>query len=95
MEKKNKGFIHKHFTILKNTVTGFMNESALKYSASLAYYTVFSIGPILVLIISLAGVFLGEDAIQGKVFAELKGLVGNTVALQVPSRTSRFRVNLI
>lgn len=60
-----------------------MNESALKYSASLAYYTVFSIGPILVLMISLAGVFLGEEAIQGKVFAELRGLIGSSVALQV------------
>lgn len=85
MNHKNRKFIRKHFTILKNTVTGFMNESALKYSASLAYYTVFSLGPILVLMISLAGIFLGEDAIQGKVFAELKGLVGNNVALQVQS----------
>lgn len=82
---ENRKFIEKHFTILKNTVIGFINESALKYSASLAYYTVFSIGPILVLMISLAGVFLGEDAIQGKVFTELRSLVGNSVALQVQS----------
>lgn len=85
MENKSNSFFKKHFTILKNTVTGFMNESALKYSASLAYYTVFSVGPILVLMISLAGIFFGEDAIQGKVFVELKGLIGSTVALQVQS----------
>lgn len=80
---KGKTLIKTHFTILKNTVVGFMNESAFKYSASLAYYTVFSIGPILVLMISLAGVFLGEEAIQGKVFGELRGLIGSNVALQV------------
>lgn len=80
---KSKNIFKAHFTILKNTVMGFMNESALKYSASLAYYTVFSVGPILVLIISLAGIFYGEEASQGKVFGELRGLVGHSVALQV------------
>lgn len=83
MAKDKSNFFKSHFTILKNTVTGFMNEPALKYSASLAYYTVFSIGPILVLVISLAGIFLGEDAIQGKIFSELRGLIGPSVASQV------------
>lgn len=83
MANKKRNLIKTHFTVLKNAVVGFMNESALKYSASLAYYTVFSVGPILVLMISLAGVFLGEEAIQGKVFAELRGLIGSSVALQV------------
>lgn len=62
---------------------GFINEDCLKYSASLAYYTIFSIGPILVLIISLAGVFFGQDAIEGKVFTEMKGLVGPSAARQI------------
>jgi membrane protein len=62
---------------------GFTAESCLKYSASLAYYTVFSLGPILVLMIALAGIFLGEDAIQGKVFSELRGLIGPSAARQV------------
>lgn len=83
MAKTKENFFRSHFTILKNTVMGFMSESALKYSASLAYYTVFSVGPILVLVISLAGIFLGEDAIQGKIFSELKGLIGPSVAAQV------------
>lgn len=62
---------------------GFTSEDSLKYSASLAYYTVFSLGPILVLMISLAGIFLGEDAIQGKVFEELRGFVGASAASQI------------
>lgn len=62
---------------------GFTSEDSLKYSASLAYYTVFSLGPILVLMISLAGIFLGEDAIQGKVFEELRGFVGASAANQI------------
>ncbi|MFD1770444.1 YihY/virulence factor BrkB family protein [Sphingobacterium suaedae] len=81
--KKRTTTLTDHFSILKNTVMGFTQEDSMKYSASLAYYTVFSLGPILVLIISLAGVFLGEEAIQGKVFSELTGLVGPSAARQV------------
>ena len=62
---------------------GFTSEDSLKFSASLAYYTVFSLGPILVLMISLAGIFLGEEAIQGKVFEELRGFVGANAANQI------------
>ena len=83
MEKKKRNAFKSWFTLLKNTVLGFMSESCLKYSASLAYYTVFSLGPILVLMISLAGIFLGEEAIQGKVFSELRGLVGSSAATQI------------
>jgi membrane protein len=53
------------FTILKATFSGFMNDRALKYSASFSYYTLFSLAPLLLLVISLAGIFLGKDAIQG------------------------------
>lgn len=83
MGQEKISFFKKYFTILKNSVLGFADEDSLKYSASLAYYTVFSLGPILVLIISLAGIFLGEDAIKGKVFSELNGLVGSKAAMQV------------
>ena len=84
MEEKKKGnFFKDTFAILKNSVLGFMNEDSMKYSASLAYYTIFSIGPILVLMISLAGIFYGEEAIKGKVFVELNGLIGRSAARQV------------
>ncbi|MEN5197312.1 YihY/virulence factor BrkB family protein [Sphingobacterium faecium] len=83
MENKEQGFIKKYIEVFKNAVLGFINEDCLKYSASLSYYTIFSIGPILVLMISLAGIFFGEDAIQGKVFSEMRGLVGPSAAKQI------------
>lgn len=79
----SQGFIKNTWTILKRSVTGFTGEDCMKYSASLAYYTIFSLGPILVLMISLAGIFYGEDAIKGKVFAELNDLIGSSAAMQV------------
>ncbi|QJD97663.1 YihY/virulence factor BrkB family protein [Mucilaginibacter robiniae] len=70
-------------TVLKAAFNGFMDDRALKYSASLAYYTIFSLAPLLLLMISLAGIFLGKEAIQGKIFSEINGLVGNEAAKQI------------
>src|SRR5690606_39791149 len=80
---KGQGFFKDTWVILKQSVTGFTSEDCMKYSASLAYYTIFSLGPILVLMISLAGIFYGEDAIRGKVFTELNELIGSSAAMQV------------
>ncbi|OOQ61539.1 ribonuclease BN [Mucilaginibacter pedocola] len=71
------------FTIMKAAFNGFSDDLALKYSASLAYYTIFSLAPLLLLLISLAGLVLGKDAIQGKIFHEINGLVGNDAAKQI------------
>ncbi|WP_118973409.1 YihY/virulence factor BrkB family protein [Taibaiella koreensis] len=69
--------------IAQNTFIGFMNDKGLKLSAALAYYTVFALAPLLLLLISLAGIFLGRDAIQGRIFEELHGLIGNDAATQI------------
>ncbi len=69
--------------ILKNAFSGFIDDRALKLSAALSYYTIFSLAPLLLLMISLASVFFGRDAIQGHVFGEINGLIGNEAALQI------------
>ena len=71
------------FTILKDTYQGFLDNRALKLSASLSYYTIFSLAPLLLLMISLASLFLGQEAIQGQVFGEINGLIGNEAAAQI------------
>ena len=70
-------------TILKNTFINFSNDRGLKLSASLSYYTIFSLAPLLLLMISLAGFFFGKEAIQGQVFQEINGLIGNNAAAQI------------
>lgn len=82
MEKKKNTF-KSIFAVLKDTVIGFMEDKGLKLSASLSYYTVFSMAPLLLLIISLAGAFFGRDAIEGRIFEEINGLVGNQAAAQI------------
>ena len=69
--------------ILKNTFIEFDNDRGFKLSASLSYYTIFSLAPLLLLLISLAGFFFGREAIQGQIFNEVNGLIGNQAAAQL------------
>src|SRR3954469_9902600 len=69
--------------VLKKSFAGFGDDKITKLSGSLAYYTVFSLGPLLVVIISLCGIFLGRDAVEGKIYGQLAGFVGRDTAAQL------------
>ena len=69
--------------VLKNAFDGFLDKKILKLSASLAYTTVFSIGPLLLVILFLCDFFWGREAIEGTIFNQLKSFVGVDSALQV------------
>ena len=74
-----KGFVE----IFKNSFTGFSDDKVTKLSGSLAYYTIFSMGPLLIVIISLCGLFLGREAVEGKIYGQLSGFVGADTAVQL------------
>ncbi|HBX50069.1 MAG: ribonuclease BN [Bacteroidetes bacterium RIFOXYA12_FULL_35_11] len=69
--------------LFKETFIGFITDSGLKLSAALSYYTIFSLPPLLIIIISLSGIFFGDDAVRGEIFGQINGLVGNDAALQI------------
>jgi len=71
------------FLYVRQVFKEFSADNILKYSASLAYYTVFSIAPLLVIISTLSGIFFGKEAINGEVYKQLKGLVGSAAAIQI------------
>lgn len=75
--------IKKVFELLRNTAIAFDEDNAVKLSASLSYYTIFALGPLLIIIISLSGIFYGKEAVQGKVYEQLKEVIGGSAALQV------------
>lgn len=79
----SKTSLHNTFKLLKDTFNGFMGDKGLKLSASLSYYTIFSLAPLLLLVISLAGVIYGQEASEGRIFEEINGLIGNEAAAQV------------
>lgn len=69
--------------LLKVTFTEFIDDNVMKLSAALSYYTIFSLPPLLIIIISLSGFFFGEEAVRGEVFGQINQIVGNDVALQI------------
>ena len=62
-----------------------MEDNALRLSAALAYYSIFSIAPLLVLAVGLAGWLLGDKAVSGNLSRELQGLVGYQAAQAMQS----------
>lgn len=73
------------WTLLKQTAKEFGNDNSMKLSASLSFYTVFSMVPMLVIIISLCSIFFGKEAVQGQIYWQIKQWTGNDVALQIQS----------
>lgn len=69
--------------VVKNSFNGFSNDKVMKMSSSLAYFTVFSLAPLLIIIISLSGIFLGRDAAEGKVYGQFENFVGSNRASQL------------
>src|SRR4051794_10273017 len=71
------------FSFAKKVILEFFDDNVLKYSASLSYYTVFSLAPMIIIIITICGQVFGKEATQGKVYMELKDMVGSEAALQI------------
>jgi membrane protein len=76
-------FFKKSWRILVQSFNHFIDLNGLKLSAALSYYAVFSIAPLLIVIISLAAVLYGRDAVEGRVYHQISGLVGSNAALQI------------
>ena len=79
MRKKIKSYL----ILLKEAGNEFLLDNATKLSASLAYYTIFAIGPLLLVIISLAGIFYNPDTITSKMHTQMAGLIGQDGALTI------------
>jgi len=79
----NKTYFKSTFTLVKETFAGFSEDKIMKKSASLAYYTIFSLAPLLLIIMWTVSFFYGQDAIEGRVFNELNDIVGAKAAGQI------------
>lgn len=69
--------------LLKKTYQEFDDDNAIKLSASLSYYTIFSLPPLLIIIMSIFSIFFGREAVNGRFFGQINGMVGNEAALQI------------
>jgi membrane protein len=83
MVQQSKVTLKGLWQVLKQSGSNFMNDRVPKLSASLAYYTIFSFGPMIIVIIYLSGLFWGKQAIQGAILKQISGLVGMQAAQQI------------
>jgi membrane protein len=81
MEKKfSAGLLWKS---LKDAASGFSDDKVTKLSASLAYYTGFSLAPLLILLMSISTLVFGAEAVQGTMDNQIRGFVGGEAAKQI------------
>lgn len=69
--------------MLQETVADYIEDEALSRGAAIAYYTIFSIAPVLVICIAIAGLVFGQDAAQGAMVGQLRGMMGDQAATAV------------
>ncbi len=81
--KLSKAYLKELWKVIMATFMGFINDNGLKLSASLAYYTIFSIAPLLILIISLASLFFSQDAATNRLYPQIAHYIGSQPAMQV------------
>jgi len=77
-------------SFLREVYDEWRRDQALSHGAALAYYALFSLAPLLVLVITVAGLVLGRAAAQGEIVAQIKGLVGADAAATVEGMVLRM-----
>ncbi|MEO6315006.1 MAG: YihY/virulence factor BrkB family protein [Chitinophagaceae bacterium] len=85
--------IKRAFQFLKQVIIDFGDDKAMKFSASLSYYTIFSIAPFLAIIISFGSFFFAKEAIQGELYPQINQLVGNEAALQIQEMITNIHLS--
>lgn len=71
------------WSLCTESIRRWNDDYAQSMGAALAYYAMFSIAPLLLIVISLTGIFFGSEAIRGEIFSQLRGLMGDDGALAV------------
>ena len=79
---------HRHsskdwWPLIKGTTTAWVADYAPSMGAALSYYCVFSLAPLLLIVISVAGLVFGQEAVRGEVFMQLQGLLGSEASSAV------------
>ena len=79
------------WTLIKRVAQSWLDDYAMSMGAALAYYTMFSLAPLLLIVVSVAGLVYGQDAARGEIEAELRALMGETGAKAVQDLLASVR----
>jgi membrane protein len=76
--------------LVKATATEFSNNNAFRHAAALSYYTIFSLPPLLLIVITSASAVYGGEALTGQIYGQIKGLVGADAAAFLQESIAKF-----
>jgi membrane protein len=71
------------WSLVKQAGNSWIDDYAPSMGAALSYYSMFSLAPLLLIVIAIAGLVFGEEAARGEVFGQIRGLLGNESAQAV------------
>lgn len=81
------------YRLLVDSVSSWIEDYAPSMGAALSYYTLFSLAPLLLIVLSVAGLVFGGDAARGELFGQLQGLLGDDGAAAVESLLASVQVS--
>ena len=85
------GVLAAQWHILTRAAIKWWDDNALRLSASLSYYTLFSLAPVLIIVIAVAGMIFGQAAVEARLMDEIKGLVGAESAEAIQTMVQQAR----
>lgn len=80
------------WNVVQDAVSLWLERNAFSYAGSLAFYTLFSLAPTIIIAVTVIGVVLGEDAAQGQIVAQLQGTLGAEAAQAVEQAVAQSRI---
>ncbi|MFO7908618.1 MAG: YihY/virulence factor BrkB family protein [Halomonas sp.] len=78
--------------VFKDAVRLWLERNAFSYAGSLAFYTLFSLAPTVIIAVTVIGVVMGEDAAQGQIVAQLQGTMGAEAARAIEQAVAQSRI---
>jgi YihY family inner membrane protein len=76
-------WLSQQWQMIKAAVNAWMDDYAPSMGAALSYYTLFSLAPLLIIVIAVAGMVFGQEAAQGEIVGQLRGIMGEEGAVAV------------
>ncbi|GEN26934.1 hypothetical protein HVA01_05800 [Halovibrio variabilis] len=78
--------------VVQDATSLWLQRNAFSYAGSLAFYTLFSLAPTIIIAVTVIGVVMGEDAAQGQIVAQLQGTLGTDAAIAIQEAVAQSRI---
>lgn len=80
------------WNVVQDATSLWLERNAFSYAGSLAFYTLFSLAPTIIIAVTVIGVVMGEEAAQGQIVAQLQGTLGTDAALAIQEAVAQSRI---